>query len=168
MKKVLILSDIHGYIDRMKRILNHETYDLAISLGDSECTLEDLKGFNVIIHGNHYQDVGEAFDILKIEDFQLYLCHGHFEKVHFDDTGLIRKLSEKNCDIAFHGHTHVSRVKKVVSGTLVNPGAVSHSRSSDPESYIMATFNGSSVELEFKDLTYQTLKKINVSKGISQ
>lgn len=168
MKRVLILSDIHGYKDRMHRILNHETFDLAISLGDSECALEDLKEFDFIIHGNHYHDVGEAFDILKIEDFQIYLSHGHFEKVHFDDTGLIRKLIEKNCDIAFHGHTHVARVKKFSSGTLVNPGAVSHSRSEDPESYIMATFDGSKVELKFKDLTHQTLKKFNVSKGISQ
>lgn len=166
MKTVLIVSDIHGYKDRFNEILKNETYDFSISLGDSELTSNDLKAMDVLVHGNYPNDVGDAFQILKIEDFTLYITHGHLEKVHANDDILIKKCYEKNIDIVFHGHTHVARTLKVSDKWIINPGAVSVSRSQDPESYIMATFNGSTCEINFKDLSHHSIKKMTINKGM--
>lgn len=165
MTTLLILSDVHRYKDRMDDILSYETYDLLVSLGDSELLIEDLKAFDIVIHGNYLNDPGEPFQILKVEDFNLYFSHGHLEKVHFDDTMLIQKLDNKKCDMAFHGHTHVARVKETFNGTIVNPGAVSYSRSKDPESYLIAIFEKNQCELIFKDLNHTMIKKHTIQKG---
>jgi len=164
MKTLLILSDVHGYHERMTKILHHETFDLAISLGDSELSIQEMNPFDIVIHGNHLFDLGEAYQVLDIESFKLYLTHGHFEKVHLNDQGLIQKMQQLNCDLVFHGHTHVSRVKEVPRGYIINPGAVSHSRSQDKESYIIATFEDAQCILTFKDLNHETLKKITLLK----
>lgn len=165
MTRVLIVSDIHGYKERLTRILENESFDYAISLGDSECTLEELKSFDTIIHGNHFLDVGVASSIIHIENFDLYVCHGHFEKVHVNDEGIIKKMIKQACDLAFHGHTHVARVKSLPFGSIINPGAVSHSRSSDPESYITAVFDKNDCHLVFKDLNHSVIRSHSLHKG---
>jgi putative phosphoesterase len=164
MKTLLILSDVHGYFERMTKILDHETYDLAISLGDSELSTQQLNHFDIVIHGNHLFDVGETYQVIEIESFKLYLTHGHFEKVHLNDQGLIQKMHQFNCDLVFHGHTHVSRVKAIANGYLINPGAVSYSRSQEKESYIIAQFNKTQCILTFKDLNHDSIKEMTLIK----
>jgi|GEM_PF-5828664 len=61
MTTLLILSDVHGHRARLKKILDKETYDQAISLGDLELPPADFPTLDVIIHGNAFLDPARPF-----------------------------------------------------------------------------------------------------------
>lgn len=158
MKSLLIISDVHGYEDRLKRILEIETVDMVVSLGDLEVSKETQDQVNILIHGNAYLDPGEAKHVLDTEAFRIVFTHGHHEHVNRSDHGLYRLLKAHEADLLFHGHTHAARISEVRGGWLINPGAVSHSRSTFPESYGVLDVHENEATLTLKSIIGQPLK----------
>lgn len=164
MTTLLILSDVHGHRARLQKILDEETYDRAISLGDLELPPADFPALDVIIHGNAFLDPGQAFQVWEKPPWKLVFTHGHLEHVERSDHGLYQRLTQHHADILFHGHTHVARVQAVTGGWLINPGAISHSRSQSPESYGILKLEDHEATLTVKDvhgtpLSIHSLKK---------
>lgn len=158
MTSLLIVSDIHGYADRLRAILDQESVDTVVSLGDLEVSQDSLDSLDIIIHGNAFLDPGVAKHTLDVGAFRLIFTHGHHEHVNRSDHGLYRLLKMHEADLLFHGHTHAARITEVHGGWLINPGAVSHSRSAFPESYGVLTVEDHEALLTLKSISGKPLK----------
>lgn len=158
MTTLLILSDIHGHLGRLQAILARETCDYVISLGDLEIPAEHLDAFDVMIHGNAFLDPGKAFHTMTVDAYHLVFTHGHKEHVNRSDHGLYQLLRKSAGDLLFHGHTHAARITQVHAGWLINPGAISQSRSAFPESYGVLAIESHEAILTLKDISGTPLK----------
>ena len=149
--KVLIVSDVHGHIEKLHTIVTrHPTVETVLSAGDQEISQSWLDQHNIqAVYGNAYQDSGQSTVHKEFNTWRVVMVHGHEHQVHRGDHGLARLMAETQADIVIHGHTHVLRLTQTEKGYLLNPGAVSHSRSAFPSSYVLADFTLKRVTLDF-------------------
>ena len=157
MTTLLVVSDVHGYMDRLRHIQTIEAVDYTVSLGDLEGPITALGESALVIHGNAFNDPGEPYLVREFEHFRLLFTHGHLAHVERGDHGLFRMLQTHRADILMHGHTHAARLIKVEGGRIINPGALSQSRSTFPESYGILTLDDSTATWTFKNLTGQVI-----------
>lgn len=153
MKKLLVLSDVHGYRERYERIIKaHPEVDYRLSAGDSELEWSLLAKHDVLaVYGNAYQDAGDKKVILELEGHTIVMVHGHEHRVHQGDQGLMKLLKKHEATFVIHGHTHVARHTKTPSGVILNPGAVSRSRGSLPASYALLTIEETQYTMTWYD-----------------
>ena len=127
MKTAIIISDTHGNISAIEKILPliNET-DYLFFLGDG---LNDLRSFSrdikanvVAVAGNC--DGGGDDEILEIEKVKILLTHGDKYGVKSSLYKLLMRAKEVGASVVFYGHTHVAQITTVDGITLVNPGAV--------------------------------------------
>lgn len=157
MTTLLVVSDVHGYMDRLRHIQTMESVDLTISLGDLEGPPSALNDPSLLIHGNAFNDPGEAYLVREFEHFRILFTHGHLAHVERGDHGLFQMVQTHHADILVHGHTHAARIVKVDAARIINPGALSHSRSAFPESYGILTLDDSTATWTFKNLSGQMI-----------
>lgn len=171
--KVLIISDIHGNVDILKKILDENDFDKLIVLGDLfnyGFFSNDLKNNKIInllqknkdklilIRGNcdyyiNYEDVGLfAHDLITIplNGHNVTLTHGNRYSKGF--------LPDYHGDIFMQGHTHVSLLTKENNIVYLNPGSISKPRGGSSASY--ATFNDDVITL--KTIDHKTIKEMKV------
>lgn len=111
--KYIVVSDSHGDIDYLKKIIEKEKdIDNLIFLGDGindiirlkreypRLKIDAVKG-NCDINA----DV-PAKQILNINGFKVMMCHGDGYQVKMSLLGLRRALIAAGVDIALYGHTH--------------------------------------------------------------
>lgn len=152
--KIVVFSDAHGNKTIVERIISfNPDADYIVSLGDSELSINFLMDLDIIaIKGNYPRDGGFVFEsILKIEDKELFLTHGHKFGVHKSLKKLLHHAMKIECDIVLYGHTHVARVDKVNDLLLINPGSIKSPRSRMVPSYLILNINEGSVEYIFKE-----------------
>lgn len=150
--KCLIVSDIHGELEIFKQIIQQETYDHLISLGDSELSATELKEVDSLIHGNAYMDLGQSMKVETFQGLKVVMTHGHLVHVHKGDEGLIQLLHQHQAHLIMHGHTHVARLVKHPAGTILNPGAIYGPRGSWPASYALLDIKDKKFTITFKTL----------------
>lgn len=131
--KVLVLSDSHGAVHFLRRILNAETeaeivFFLGDGLGDIEKVKPDFpeKKF-ITVKGNndfYYQESREAYKY--IEGMTIMACHGDAFGVRSTLRELINKTASVRGNLALYGHTHIRNLySDPATGIFaVNPGAV--------------------------------------------
>lgn len=166
MKKLLLMSDIHGYQERFERIVKeHPDVDYRLSAGDSELEASLLTQHDVMaVYGNAFMDAGEAQIVLTVEKMKLVMVHGHEHRVHHGDHGLVKLLKKHQAHFVIHGHTHVARHTPTDVGIIVNPGAISRSRGALPASYALLTLEQSLYTITWYDaLTHEVLGKVKHS-----
>ena len=139
--KYMIISDIHGSISDLNRVLDiyvKENCSKLIILGDLFNygfdlnrnriikTLNDMKDNIVCVRGNCDNNIDNiSFEMPYIEQISLNdkvitLTHGHlFDKEY---------LQKQDCDIILTGHTHVANIEKINDKIFVNPGSISKPR----------------------------------------
>ena len=141
--KILVTADTHGnYRTITDYILNNEDIDLLIHAGDG---VEDVKNINYetgipyyVVKGNNDFFVNESYDkIINIENFKIFLSHGHKYGVDFTYDKIIDKAKENNCNIIIHGHTHVYVNKYIDQILVLNPGTIFLPRDDNPGFLIM-------------------------------
>lgn len=142
--KYMIISDIHGGINELNKVLNiyaKEKCSKLLILGDLFNYGIDLNRESIInrlnlmrdsiiaVSGNcdnYIRDI--LFDMpyyneIKIGDKQVFLTHGHlYNKDYF--------LKSDN-DIIITGHTHVPLIEYENEKLFINPGSITKSRSGD-------------------------------------
>lgn len=140
--KYLILSDIHGSITNLIKVLEKESFDRLLLLGDilphgprndlpfdynPKKIIEILNPLSdkiICVRGNCDAEVDDMvlnFPILNLacvvnQNINYYLTHGH----RFNPSN---KLNVKNSVILF-GHSHISCIEKVDSNIYINPGSL--------------------------------------------
>ncbi|MGQ9843248.1 MAG: YfcE family phosphodiesterase [Spirochaetota bacterium] len=127
--KVLVVSDSHGNIQKLKDIIETEkSFDYLIHCGD---------GINDLIHVSIPKDaivitvcgnierargiVGKTFWIDTICGYTFFITHGDVFGAHHDISGVWLEAKRLGCDIACFGHTHRPMNEKTTP-YMFNPG----------------------------------------------
>lgn len=141
--KVLVMSDTHGYIFNAKRAIEkNRDVELVIHLGDYfrdalqlSQLYPDIK-FEYI-YGNCDFGIDNISPDRTIEILgkRIFITHGHKYSVKWSYDNILAKASLEKADAVLFGHTHVSVIDYVKNTLIINPGSISESRSSNPESY---------------------------------
>lgn len=132
--KILILSDSHGSLETMRRAAEKETPQAIIHLGDywkDGCTLKEqfpqIPFYQVAGNCDRYQCGPDAPEVLvrKFEDVQVYMTHGHLQRVKGSLLSLTYAAREAGAQVALFGHTHCALCHKLDDMLLMNPGTCS-------------------------------------------
>lgn len=157
MKKLLIVSDIHGVLSGMEIVLEAMTIhqpDLILCLGDELYhgprndipedyapkkvipLLNSLAERIVAVRGNCDAEVDQmVLDFRIMEDYKMIdfgdkricITHGHI----YDPD----HLPEEDFDLFFSGHTHLPSITRRGWFTAINPGSVSMPKGGNPRTY---------------------------------
>ena len=150
--KLLILSDIHGDYKALDKIINQETVDELIILGDlfsygynykkeeeKNITnlLERYKNKLILIKGNC--DLHINYEILNIKAFDIITLSYNNHQVTFTHGDKYKKgfMPSYHGDIFISGHTHIPSIIKENNIIYANPGSISLPRHGAPKSYLI-------------------------------
>ena len=131
MKKVLVISDTHSYID--DRIVKYASEaDYVIHAGDigSFDVVRKLKSVSEVlfvygnIDGNEIRSESNKFEFFKIDDLKILLTHISGKTPKYNKETLI-KIKENNPDLLIAGHSHILKIQydKINKLVFLNPGA---------------------------------------------
>ena len=131
MKKVLVISDTHSYID--DRIIKYASEaDYVIHAGDigSFDVVRKLKSVSEVlfvygnIDGNEIRSESNKFEYFKIDDLKILLTHISGKTPKYNKETLI-KIKENNPDLLIAGHSHILKIQydKINKLLFLNPGA---------------------------------------------
>lgn len=131
--KVLVLSDSHGALHFLRRILDTEKdAELVFFLGDGLSDIEKVKAEFpqkkfICVKGNndfYYNEEKEAYKY--IDGVTVMACHGDTYGVRVGLRELISKTASVRGNLALYGHTHKSDFYNDAATGIcaVNPGAV--------------------------------------------
>lgn len=153
MEKVMCISDIHGNIECLKKIIyryKEENADKLLILGDFSGygflsssdfevaeILNNMAGSIVAVKGNC--DSSRADDLFnfalpytrdfKLNELTITLTHGHIYN---------RNNLPENCGKIFlSGHTHIGLIEKIGNKIIANPGSISKPRGGSKKSYLL-------------------------------
>ena len=141
--KVLIVSDIHGNFECMKKVIeNDSSFDKLLILGDILYG-PNLNGYNpeqlamflnlfkdkiIAVRGNCDSTVdtlnfpvGDSYLLVPIDGKNMLMTHGnHYFPSHTPD-GV-------DFDVFLYGHSHVAKFDKMYDKLYLNPGSISNPR----------------------------------------
>lgn len=131
MKKVLVISDTHSYID--DRIIKYASEaDYVIHAGDigSFDVIRKLKSVSKLlfvygnIDGNEIRSESNKFEFFKLNDLKILLTHISGKTPKYNKETLI-KIKEHNPDLLIAGHSHILKIQydKINKLVFLNPGA---------------------------------------------
>lgn len=131
--RVLVVSDNHGSVNRLRYLLQIEGHiDAMVHCGDFEGSEEYIKSMVdcplYMVKGNN-----DFFSKLPSEmtfmlgDKRCFLTHGHGYAVGFDRKNIAQAGRERGADIVFFGHSH-RPVTEVDGLLLINPGSLTYPR----------------------------------------
>lgn len=134
--RLLIVSDSHGYISALERILNKENEaDVVFHLGDGAVDFERfsdlLKTKQVFrLKGNcDSAQLGLPTEILAaLGNDRIFACHGHMFSVKSSLMTLMFSGLEKEATICLYGHTHIPSVDYRNGMLFLNPGSAGNGR----------------------------------------
>ena len=134
MTKLVIVSDIHGAIGRLKRMLEQEPdLDYLIFLGDGERDMSQIK--DVVpqrkvysVRGNcDYLGESPLEGLAAFDGVLFFYTHGHSYRVKYDLDYFTSVVQSRGADVGLFGHTHTPLVMDEEFHdlpTLFNPGSL--------------------------------------------
>lgn len=134
MKKVLLISDSHGNMDGVRKIIKDiGKVDMAIHMGDiigQDELLREIVGCPVhIVRGNcDYSSSNPYSEVIIVGRNRIYATHGHIEGVNWSFDGIVAAAKEAECNVALYGHTHVPDISTFAGLLIINPGSVTNPR----------------------------------------
>lgn len=138
MIRIVAFSDSHGaeekLEDAVRHAYSHGRVDMLLFLGDGVREWERVcanlpvqypqANCRYVMGNNDLGCRGEDEILFSAGKAKVFACHGQWLGVKTTLTRLLYKAMEQEANIAFYGHTHVSRVDEVDGVLLVNPGSV--------------------------------------------
>lgn len=137
MEKVLVLSDSHGDINTVKKIIKREKdCNTIIHLGDHFTDLEEVKidpkKTVLSVRGNCDWSGADTEELIDIMGTRIFLTHGHLYGVKYTYTELFYRARELEADLVLFGHTHEAMNEDFEGIRLYNPGTTSRRTYGDP------------------------------------
>ena len=131
MKKVLVISDTHSYID--DRIIKYASEaDYVIHAGDIGTfdVIRKLKSVSRVlfvygnIDGNEIRSESNKFEFFELNNLKILLTHISGKTPKYNKETLI-KIKEHNPDLLIAGHSHILKIQydKINQLIFLNPGA---------------------------------------------
>lgn len=148
--KILVLSDSHLYNDYLQKVTqkykNH--VDLMVHCGDSSLKKSDpiMQEYSIAVLGNHDYDTYPQYQIYQ----NICVTHGHLYHVYGGYEELITLCQQNQCQICFHGHTHVPTHQIYQGIHFINPGSLMMNRGS----YAFGTYAIVDLEESSINVTY--------------
>ena len=130
MKKVLIVSDSHKHNEILNKIFNaHSDIDTCIHCGDLQDNVNALEIKTLhIVRGNNDFDYFPQELFIELENYKLYITHGHMQDIEVSDLKISQVASEKQANIVLYGHTHNPKFYQKDNMHFINPGSVAFPR----------------------------------------
>ena len=130
--KILVVSDNHREEKILTEIVQKmgDQVDLMIHCGDSELAhdQEPMSNFKAVKGNNDYGLSYPNELVINAGQEQLYLTHGHLQRVNFSLTPLILTGQEKGASIVCYGHTNQLGAVYDHQMLIINPGSISFPR----------------------------------------
>ena len=148
MKRILIISDTHGYHDPLEGILKKEgPWDMLIHCGDlegEETAIERLTGpacACVMVAGNNDFFSGLPREReLDLDGLKVWITHGHNYYVSMDVNLIKEEARMRDVNVVMFGHTHKPLVDLSGPVIAVNPGSLTYPRQIERRpSYVVMT-----------------------------
>lgn len=145
--KLLIISDNHeNFLVLDHVITSNKGVDWVIHCGDfcgSKDDFEYIMNKNgitnyLIVRGNNDYDsliLNEV--ILKLNDLNILVVHGHKHRVSFDRMFLKDYALDVGCELVFYGHNHIYRDELIEGIRLLSPGSITFNRDYTRQSYML-------------------------------
>lgn len=121
--RLLVVSDSHGKKDRVEKILQNESYDYFIFLGDGlgdiESVIDDPR--TIAIRGNcDFFSTVDDTKIVEMAGLRFLVTHG--DRFHVKSTlyPLIVEAKLSKVDVVIYGHTHSYADEEVDGVRLIN------------------------------------------------
>lgn len=129
MKRIMVFSDSHGYMEHMIEAVRNGQPDMVIHLGDCWRDGQQLKEEfpDMVIEqvpGNCDMSQEMAERILLIEGKRVLICHGHTYQVKSGYLNIQYGAMEKEVDVVLFGHTHQAYYNYHNGLVMLNPGSV--------------------------------------------
>lgn len=127
MKKIVVLSDTHGNISAIEKILPiMKESDYVFHLGDYSKDIElyrrELGDKLYSVKGNC--DGSGPETVLDIEGLKIILVHGDFYGVKNGVENLYFHAKSIGANVVFYGHTHCALIEEYSNVTMINPGCM--------------------------------------------
>lgn len=154
MKKVVVMSDNHGYDEAIEIIKERESdADYFIHCGDSECHTPYLLDDMICVLGNNDWGMDlPRYAKIKIEDLNILVTHGQYYGYFNREKLMAVDLEKYQCQVMFSGHTHIPSFTEKDGMYFLNPGSTTLPRGGSPKSYAVVTIDGNKIDAEFKTL----------------
>lgn len=154
MKKVVVLSDNHGFDDILDEIkILEPDADYFIHCGDSEARRRQLLDGMICVAGNNDWGIDlPRYAKIQIEDLKILITHGQYYGYFSRQQLMEVDLKKHGCQALFSGHTHIPDFSEKDGFYFLNPGSTTLPRGGSPRSYAVAMIDGSHMDVEFKEL----------------
>lgn len=128
--RIFVFSDTHDLWENVLSVLEADSPDLIIHLGDHTADAEMIRARTHIpllsVSGNSSSDRSSGVPdhrLITLEGHRVYLCHGHLHNVKDSLIFLSYAMQEQGVDLALFGHTHHPCDEQFGSTRLINPGS---------------------------------------------
>lgn len=131
--KILVFSDSHRFRGGMLDVIEAQSPDLVIHLGDLQSDAEEIgyaypKLPMVSVPGNcDGWTMEPAIRLLQLEGHKVLLSHGHLWQVKHSYARAILEAKKADADLLLFGHTHMAYCEQVDGIWVMNPGAARRS-----------------------------------------
>lgn len=156
MTKILIVSDSHGSVAELEKLLEKhgDEVDMMLHCGDSELSASHpiIERFRAV-RGNC--DFDSGFLEERLEEAggrRIFVTHGHRYSVKSSLMNLRFRGKELNADIICFGHSHVLGAEKIDDLLFINPGSILLPRMRKERTYVIIELSGESVYLQVYDI----------------
>lgn len=156
--KILVCSDCHGSKSNAeKAIFENPSIKEVFFLGDGASAVEEIKTFypdrNIrILSGNcDLFSIYPSAAMDKVGEMRVFYTHGHLYNVKYGIYELLETAKKRGVGLVLYGHTHIAHNELTDGIRIVNPGALSGSRSGQ-NGYAVISIEGNKTEVEFKKL----------------
>ena len=128
-KKILLISDTHGFHDNLKEVVQLEApFDRVLHMGDTEGwdpVIEEIVGVPMeLVSGNcDWASALPSEKTVMIGGVRIFMTHGHEYYVTTGMDVLRDQALACGCQIALFGHTHRPVNDRVEGIYVVNPGS---------------------------------------------
>jgi len=154
--KFLVFSDSHRNTTPMDRAIEkHKDITHIIHCGDVEEDCEYLEMIYGRTHSicsvcgnNDFFTSTPLNRIIKCEGHNIYLTHGHKERVKSSLDYLKAVARSKNADMCIYGHTHQQHYENDNGLLVLNPGSINYSG----QEYAVIEVSKSGIKVELLDL----------------
>lgn len=152
LKKVLIISDLHGYLNIFLDLMNLEQPDLVLIAGDHQLEEQYLNEFKIVYVAGNNDNLGDEKVVCYLNDLKVGMTHGHkqYNMFHWH-AKLEEYFKEDDVDLIIYGHSHKECVDKEKRPWIVNPGSIALPRNRKlVRTYVLLEFNQSRTTLTLK------------------
>ena len=180
--KLLVVSDIHGslyYMNKIMDIYNNDSYDKLVLLGDLyyhgprnplpkdynpmevSKVLNSIKDQILCVKGNCDAEVDQMISEfiindnlnLELNNKKIMFTHGH--KYNIDN-------KVKDIDVLIYGHFHTGFIKEENNQYFINSGSITLPKNNTPHSYLVIENNEESIIVTLKDIDGNVVDSVNI------